>query len=212
MKKQIVFLLLFIGYSNIVCASKYSFNVLFNACCWGDSAKVQEYIDKGFNVNVQDQHERVLLHCAASNGHIEIVKMLVGAGADLEVKDRSDTIPLHYAFYYKNIEIVQVLLDAGANPFLLNENQETIFDQLDSMDQQDRLGCKEIIIFFIKNMDYEKYRKQFNISHEAYCKAWNIIFGEDNREMVIRYAAEVTFKHVTHPLQRLMRAREYLLK
>ena len=279
MKKKIVFLLVLIGFSNIVCASKYSFNVLFNACCWGDSVKVQEYIDKGFNVNAQDQHERALLHCAASNGHIEIVRMLVGAGADLEVKDRSDTTPLHYAvqfgfldivqyllqqgasvqsqsmkggiplhnaveslerndivkvlidagsdinaldydgntpldyaLYHKNREAMEMLLHAGANPFLFNEDLDTIFDQLDSMDQQDRLDCKEIIIFFIKNMHYEKYREQYNILHEEYCKAWNIVFSEKNRELLMQHADEVTCKQVTHPLQQLFRSRRSLLK
>lgn len=239
--------------------------------------KIKEYINSCFNVNIQDQNERALIHCAVSNGHLEIVKILINAGADLEVKDRNDATalhyavrfgfidiveylleqgasiqsqsmygdtplhnavgvaeyinivkvlidagsdvnaldyhgntPLYYALYHKNTEAMELLLNAGANPFLLNRNQETIFDQLAYVEDQDRSDYKEIIIFLFKHMNYGKYRKQFNISHKAYLKAWNIVCSEDNREILIRYADGVTCKNPTHPFQRLYRSKKNL--
>ncbi len=279
MKKQIPLLLLLISVSNILFASKYSLSALFDACYWGEDEEIKEYIHNGFNVNDQDQNERTLIHCAASNGHLQIVKILINAGADLEVKDRNDATTLHYAvrfgfldivqyllaegasvqsqsmegdtplhnavefieykdivkvlidagsdvnaldlhqsspldlaLYHKNIEAIQMLLDAGANPFLLNKSQETIFDRLQLVNQGDELEHAVILMAFLEQMNYEKYRKKFNISHEAYVKAWHLLFSDQNRDILIQYVHKATARHPTHLFQRLLRSRECLFK
>jgi ankyrin repeat protein len=174
---------------------------------------VEYLLQHGASIQSQSMYGDTPLHNAVEYAeYINIVKVLIDAGSDLNALDYHGNTPLYYALYHKNTEAMELLLNAGANPFLFNEDLDTIFDQLDSMDQRDRLDCKEIIIFFFKHMNYEKYRKQFNISHQGYLKAWNIVCSKNNREILIRYADEVTSNNPTHPFQCLVGVRKSLFK
>lgn len=57
-------------------------------------------------------HDNEALRCAAENGHVEVVRILLAAGADLSV--RKD-FALKWAARCGHLEIVQLLLDGGAN-------------------------------------------------------------------------------------------------
>ncbi|KAF8462149.1 ankyrin repeat-containing domain protein [Kalaharituber pfeilii] len=54
------------------------------------------------------------LQGASSNGHIEIVKLLLAAGADVNKQNWQKYTPLHLASNYGYLEIVKLLLVAGA--------------------------------------------------------------------------------------------------
>ena len=43
----------------------------------GEYAKVEKLIEKGADVNTQDQYGRTALICASEKGHTEVVKLLV---------------------------------------------------------------------------------------------------------------------------------------
>jgi len=60
-------------------------------------------------------YDASLLHLAAGNNNVEIVRMLIKTGADVNVKDRSDQTPLHYAAGKNNLEIASLLIKAGAD-------------------------------------------------------------------------------------------------
>ena len=55
------------------------------------------------------------MHCAADNGHVEIVKLLVAEfGADVNLKDNHAT-PLHRACSSGNLDIIKFLIEHGAD-------------------------------------------------------------------------------------------------
>ena len=51
---------------------------------------------------------------AAKNGHVEVVKSLLGKGADVDLGDYDEQTPLSHAAQEGDVEMVELLLDAGA--------------------------------------------------------------------------------------------------
>ena len=66
----------------------------------GDIKRVEALLlsSNGADANKQDNDGEAPLHCAAYNGHLEIVKLLLDAGADVNMQDNMVT-PLHWAAY-----------------------------------------------------------------------------------------------------------------
>src|SRR6056297_2446330 len=82
-------------------------------------------IQQGAQVNQQDSDGFTALHYAAKDGHLEIVKLLVGKGAELNIypdesKFYKGETPLNSACSYgntgdKNLEVVKFLVEQGAS-------------------------------------------------------------------------------------------------
>jgi ankyrin repeat protein len=90
---------------------------------------VSDLIVLGANVDWQDEDNRgmTLLHNAAWEGSVEIVRMLIDAKADLNVQDEEDAkcTPLHYAAFNGHEKIVRMLINAGANLNVQNGSDST---------------------------------------------------------------------------------------
>lgn len=54
---------------------------------------VKLLVEKGANINIQDEHGRTALHIASVNGRLEMVKLLVEKGADIKVKNNKGETP-----------------------------------------------------------------------------------------------------------------------
>ena len=82
----------------------------------GDIKAVKKYLDKGGNVNLQDEPGMTPLHHAVNgnwNGtNIEIIKLLISRGANVNAIDDSHHTPLHLC---NNKEIAELLINSGAN-------------------------------------------------------------------------------------------------
>ena len=82
----------------------------------GDIQAVEEYLDKGGNVNLQDEPGMTPLHHAVNDdwkgSHFKMVKLLIERGANLNAIDDTHHTPLHWA---SNKETAELLIDAGAN-------------------------------------------------------------------------------------------------
>jgi ankyrin repeat protein len=81
----------------------------------GQLADVKTYIEKGADVNVQDQKQRTPLIFAASAGHTPVVEYLIEAGADVDMRDKDGQSALLYASKRGFNETVALLLDKGAD-------------------------------------------------------------------------------------------------
>lgn len=73
-------------------------------------------LKKNATVNIWDTRGKATpLHCAASKGHLNCLKLLLQHGADVNAGLTTKS-PLHYAVQNLAIECVITLLDAGAIP------------------------------------------------------------------------------------------------
>ena len=81
----------------------------------GATRFVKRAIQDGM-VSPDTKFEYTLLTSAATNGHLETVKMLIGIGANIELKDKWQDSPLKAAARAGHLDIVTYLLSKGANP------------------------------------------------------------------------------------------------
>lgn len=65
-------------------------------------------------VNFRDYDKRTALHLAASEGHLDICRYLVGRGAQINRSDRWGGSPLDDAYRHKHTEVIQFLKQQGA--------------------------------------------------------------------------------------------------
>ena len=73
--------------------------------------------------NVQDRKNgNRPLHIAAQNGHLELVKFLIGAGADVNARNAGGQTAMHMATSYDIDAVVKVLNDAGADGSIVNDD------------------------------------------------------------------------------------------
>ena len=102
---------------------------------------VGRYLDDGGDVNGRFESGDTLLHNAASNLQIDIVRLLVARGADVNAKGSHGYTPLHRAVdmdcntqsradYTRTsaLPLTQVLIDAGADETLRDDDNETARD------------------------------------------------------------------------------------
>jgi hypothetical protein len=66
------------------------------------------------DVDYRDALDRTPLHLAASNGSVEMVRLLLDSGADPSAFDFADTTPCGHAGKKGHREVVRLLLDLGA--------------------------------------------------------------------------------------------------
>ena len=82
----------------------------------GDTQAVKAYLDKGGNVNLQDEPGMTPLHHAVNgnwNGaNYGTIKLLIDKGANVNAIDDTHHTPLHMC---NNKEIAELLIDNGAN-------------------------------------------------------------------------------------------------
>jgi tetratricopeptide (TPR) repeat protein len=88
---------------------------LLTAARTGDTAKVQQLLDKGANIEAKNEYGSTALVLAARDGQIEVVRLLLNKGANIEAKDKDDYTALLLSAIRGNTEVVKLLLDKGAN-------------------------------------------------------------------------------------------------
>ena len=89
----------------------YGWTCLHVAAQKGHLAICRLLIDKGAQLEANDNIGRTPLHLAARQGHVEIVCLLCDRGADVEARDRWGERPLHEAVYYGRIFVVKELIE-----------------------------------------------------------------------------------------------------
>jgi ankyrin repeat protein len=99
---------------------------LFEACKTGDVGIVRELIkgDSGL-ANAKEDWGIRPLHVAATEGHAEVVALLLDNGADVDAKNDYGVTPLYLAAAWGHVEVVSPLLAAGADKTIEEQNGET---------------------------------------------------------------------------------------
>ena len=90
------------------------------ACIDGNKYCVDLLLEKGANINAQDESGLTPLHLSSLNGHLEIVELLIGGSnswkgvSDVNTNDESGRTALHAAAFAGNKDILHLLLDRDA--------------------------------------------------------------------------------------------------
>lgn len=97
-------------------------NSLLFACNFGNFKGVQDFIDKGADVNAKSSAPAfgssfklndTPLHIASFHGVLDIVKYLIDHGARINARNASQETPLHRSIF-KNLEVVKYLIEKDA--------------------------------------------------------------------------------------------------
>jgi ankyrin repeat protein len=86
-------------------------------------------IEKGANINIQDDKENTPLHWAVINNNKPTVKLLLNnKDINLDIQDKDGYTPLHFAAENNDKKIVELLLSYGAAPYIKNDNSKEPID------------------------------------------------------------------------------------
>ncbi len=83
--------------------------------------------DRAIRVNVLEGMQPI--HCAAMNGSVNVLKVLIEAGASVEARDGDGQTPLMIAIRRKHATAVRFLLKQGGNVFAENSRGRTAIDE-----------------------------------------------------------------------------------
>ena len=100
---------------------------LCNAACNGSAERVQQLINERANINL-NYNAKTPLHYAASNKHVDCLRILIDNGGDINSRSwKDETTVLHRAAEGGSIECMQLLIDRGADVHAKAENGWTAF-------------------------------------------------------------------------------------
>jgi len=94
--------------------------------------RVKELLEKGADPNTQDEKGRTPLYWAASEGHVDVVRLLLERGVDPNTQDEFGDTPLHEAAYKGRVDVVELLLVRGADPNVKDGDGKTPLDSTHS--------------------------------------------------------------------------------
>lgn len=82
----------------------------------GDVKALEQFLDRGMDVNARGKLGNTALHAAVEKQHELAVKYLLEAGADPNIQNEKGYTPLSFAIMNDSIELLDLLLEAGARP------------------------------------------------------------------------------------------------
>jgi len=89
-----------------------------DALVWATHYAVEEEflfcLERGDDLNVQDEHGRTALHAAAEEGWTNYATILIEQGADIHKSDNGGDTPLDYAVFHEHLGIAELLREHGA--------------------------------------------------------------------------------------------------
>ena len=110
---------------NCAAPNQYTSTPLHYASLNGHLEVAKLLLEKGANVNCQDDCKWTPLHYASESGHLEVAKLLLEKGANVICQDIRKLTPLHYASMKGHLEVVKLLLEKGANINSQNSHNDT---------------------------------------------------------------------------------------
>lgn len=111
--------------TNVEIRTDHDESPLMIASLKGDLELAKRLIERGADVNKPGWTP---LHYAATNGHLEVMELLLDNYAYIDAASPNGTTPLMMAAHYGTAEAVKLLLEAGADPKLKNEQGLTAID------------------------------------------------------------------------------------
>jgi ankyrin repeat protein len=100
-------------------------NALLEAAFNNDAVAVSDALDKGADINAQNDLKMSALNWAAFHGNVTLVTFLVNKGADINHPNDVRRTPLIEAVYKQRVTTVQTLLSLGADPDIRGNDDGT---------------------------------------------------------------------------------------
>ncbi|XP_064643243.1 ankyrin repeat domain-containing protein 50-like [Lineus longissimus] len=101
-------------------------NEMVRACIKGDAERVASLINNGSCfVDMRDSNDfraPPILHIAASNGHVDVVSLLLACGATVDAVDKYGFSALHKASKNGHQDVVDLLIQQGAKVYLKDKD------------------------------------------------------------------------------------------
>ena len=163
----------------------------FSAVHNGDIKYVQEYIEMGINVNLQDERKRTPLMIATYKNDVKMVKLLVDNDANVNIQDSKLNSPFLYAGANGMLDIVKLIYKKADTRNVLN-----IFggNALIPACEKGHLGT---VKFLLENTDIDVN----HINHLSFTALLEVtILGNDNLnyveivKLLLEHGADKTIK------------------
>ncbi|KAF8249444.1 ankyrin repeat protein, partial [Wilcoxina mikolae CBS 423.85] len=84
---------------------------LLQAATIGDSSEVSSLLLSGADVSAIDRNRQTTLHLTASQGHLEVVRLVLNADAEIDPRMNLGHTPLYLAARSGALDIVQLLVE-----------------------------------------------------------------------------------------------------
>lgn len=91
------------------------FDRLYQHVKYGGLAAVEDYLDRGGDVNLSNRNSWSLLHAAAFKGNSRILTLLLDRGANIDALNRAGESAFDIAAAGGHVKCVKILLARGAN-------------------------------------------------------------------------------------------------
>ena len=89
--------------------TKQLYEDVFEAARCGDTATIQSYLNSGGPVDLTNEDDCTLLYCAAGEGQIKVVELLIKRGCRIDPVDKNGWTPSIYATACGHVQTVQLL-------------------------------------------------------------------------------------------------------
>ncbi len=101
------------------------------AAAEGDQVRVRTLVDCCVSVNAVDYGNRSALHLAATNGHYEVIKILLMNEADLNLKDRLGRTALDDARHEGHVFIARLIEEASRTIAISSKDSSSLYSPSD---------------------------------------------------------------------------------
>lgn len=136
--------------------------VMHIACIKGHSFLINELYKQGMDINLLNNKDENILHCAVKCGKLDIVKQvysLINAPCSLSKTDNLGRKPLHTAVISNNrdLDIVKFLVNEGSDMINVDKSDNSIMNNLNRL-EKNSLNIQ--IKTFLKKSVYDVYHNQ----------------------------------------------------
>ncbi|XP_021693562.1 uncharacterized protein LOC110674132 [Aedes aegypti] len=152
------------GSTGLVMALLGEFQLSVNIQYGYDFIEDNELLIDKFGVDSEYIFNGTPLHTAASNGYIEMVKLLIDHNVNIDTKDDAGRTPLHRASRNGHLEVAKLLIDRGANVYTMD------FAEVTPLHRASRNGHLEVVKLLIDkgaNVDTMEGYKEITPLHMA---------------------------------------------
>ena len=103
----------------------------------GNIDGVKTLLERGVNIDIQNDYGENALTWASVNDNLDVVKMLLEKGANIDIQDNNEFTALMMASLNGHLDVVKTLLEKGANIDIQDKNGRPFMDHVSEKDKDE---------------------------------------------------------------------------